>query len=259
MLRKTLLRSALFSLVVTVFLGASAALVPAMLAFAQSPTPSWDMLDERPGNGYPTGYNAVVVEGLGILNGCAYSESSVEQATVNFINSGLQTVTEVSPQSGCGTISQYETLIQQIVSYVEAHSSNPGRYWAGIMLDEEPGFGFSVSQLEALNSYVANEMASTPGMSWWFAEDQPNGWYLSDYNALLGNSWPAPQVYSSSMATAVNDECSTYGNCTDLVTIDSQLAYPWNDPSYVTGLVNGTPWENGYWGNGYWYNVWQPQ
>jgi hypothetical protein len=64
---------------------------------AQTPTPSWWMEDSRPGNGWVTGQNAQVVEGLGVLGGCSYSESSIEDATVNDINNQLQVVTEITP------------------------------------------------------------------------------------------------------------------------------------------------------------------
>lgn len=229
------------------------------VVFAQSPTPSWWMESSNPGTGWVSGENAQVVEGVGSL-GCAYTESSIETATVNDINSGLQVVTEISPQTACGTLSQYETLFSNIKSYVESHATNPGRYWAGFMLDEEPGFGFSATDLENLNKDVASLMAGSSGMSWYFTEDQPNGWLSGTYNSILGSSWPAPQVYTSSDATAVNNECSIYANCTNLVTVDPSETSPWNSPAYVTGQINGAPWNNAEWGtSGYWYNVWRLQ
>lgn len=225
-------------------------------ARAQSPTPIYQMGDSYPGNAFPPASNAVAVEGLGSL-GCSYSESSIKSATVYWTSLSNRVATEISPQSACGTISQYESLINGIKNYVETYGTNPGTYWAGFMLDEEPGFGFTASQLETLNAYVETIMAGTPGMSWYFQEDQPNGWILSTYNTILGNSWPAAQAYTSSMVGAMNAECSTYGKCQNLVTIDSYLASPWNSPTYVTGLVNGTPWSNSYWGAGNnWYNFW---
>ncbi|NMP24963.1 MAG: hypothetical protein BK997_05520 [Candidatus Micrarchaeum sp. ARMAN-1] len=231
------------------------------IVFAQSPTPSWFMEDSRPGNGFPSPANAIVVEGLQLgVGGCAYSLSSTEQSTVYWINHGYQTVTEVTPYAGCGSLSAYETAINSLISYVEANASNPGRYWGGIMLDEEGGYGFTPTQLESLNSDVNNHMASTSGMSWYFEEDQPNSWYASTYNQILGSSWPAPQVYTSSMADAVNTACTDYQDCTNLVTVNSGGTSPWNSPSYVTGLIKGTPWNNSEWGaNGYWYNLYRNQ
>lgn len=225
-------------------------------AYAQSPTPIYSIGDAYPGNGFPASSNAVAVEGLGSL-GCSYSASSIESATVSWTSLGERVTTEISPQSACGTISQYESLLSGIKTYVETYGTNPGTSWAGFMLDEEPGFNFTASQLETLNAYVETLMSGTPGMSWYFQEDQPNGWILSTYNTILGNSWPASQAYTSSMVGAMNSECTTYLKCQNLVTIDSYLASPWNSPTYVTGLVNGTPWTNSYWGtNNNWYNYW---
>ena len=234
---------------------------------AQSPAPTSWMEDSRPSVGYYYGANAGIVEGLGSLgcSGAYYSQSQIENQTVSWINANRQTITEISPQLGCGSISQYESLISNISSYVESHSSNPSRYWGGIMLDEEPGFSFTASQLETLNNYVYSVMASTPGVSFYFTENQPNGWPLSTYNSIIGGSYPAPQVYSqgaNSMAAAVNTDCSQYGYCTNLVTIDTANSYPMNNPSYITGssgLITGTPWTTTAWGNGYWYNLWRAQ
>lgn len=36
-----------------------------------------------------------------------------------------------------GVIGQYESAMQQLVSYVEANAPSAGRLWGGIMLDEE--------------------------------------------------------------------------------------------------------------------------
>jgi hypothetical protein len=231
-------------------------------ATVQSPTPTTYMEDSRPGVGFPSGAGAIVVEGLGVLGSCAgsyYSESQVKSATVNHLNQNQQTVTEITPQAYCGSISAYEGLVSRIKSYVETYASNPGRYWAGFMLDEEPGYQFSASSLETLNNDTENVMVNTPGLSWYFQEDQPNGWVLSTYNNILGYSWPAPQIYSSSMASATNSECSTYGNCTNLVTMDTQMAYPWDDRDYVTGLVHQTPWSIGSWSYTNWFNKWRAQ
>jgi hypothetical protein len=142
---------------------------------------------------------------------------------------------------------------------VKANAADPGRYWAGVMLDEEAGYGFTPNQLEQLNSTVANlSVNDASGITWYFEEDQPNSWDLSTYNSILASSWPAPQAYSSSLVSAINSEYSTYNVCLNLVTVDTQLAYPWDDANYVTGLVTGTPWYNSYWGSGYWYNEWYP-
>jgi hypothetical protein len=227
--------------------------------WAQSPTYNKLMKDLKPGGSYRSSLGQVI-EGLG-TGSCAYSQSSIEHATVNSVNSYHDTVTEISPQAHCVSngISSYESIIHGIESYVESNSLDPGRYWGGFMLDEEPGFNFSASQLETLNSYVESLMRGTSGISWYFEENQPNGWSVSTYNQILEASWPAPQVYSYSMRDAVNSECSTYSNCMNDVTVDSQLAYPWDNADWVTGQVHGSPWLSVYWGSSnYFANIWYP-
>lgn len=243
---------------------------------AQSgPSPTYYMYDSRPNNGYPPLYpgqslnpQAVVVEGVGARLGGSclnystdYSEANIKAQTVAFINNYDNVVTEVSPQAYCGSLSAYEALIDRIVSYVETYAGSLApQYWAGIMLDEEPGFQFSASDLEALNNHVYNTMHGTPGMSYFFLEDQPNGWGLSTYNAILGFGWPAPQVYSSSMLNAVNSECTTYQRCTNLVTVGNLSGIgSWSNPSYTLPQVTGSAWSTTYshwlpyygWWNGY--------
>jgi hypothetical protein len=225
-------------------------------AQAQSPTPTKFMEDSYPGNSYPSGANAVIVEGLGSI-GCSYTETSIKTWTVQWLNASHRTITEISPQSGCGTIGQYEDLLHGIESYVVTYGANPGTNWGGFMLDEEPGFGFTASQLETLNRYVETMMSGVAGMPWYFQEDQPNGWSVATYNTILGTSWPAGQAYTTSMVNSMNQVCSQYYDCENAVTIDTYLSSPWNSASYVTGLINGSPWSNPYWGSGNWYNKWR--
>ena len=172
-----------------------AALVGVVSARAQSPTPGTFIEDSRPTVGIPSGASAVVVEGVGVFghcsNGDTYSEAEVKSWTVHWINSGERTFTEISPQSTCANIGNYETLVSQIESYVETYGSNPGKYWGGFMLDEEAGYGFDATPLEALNSYTENLMLGTSGVSWYTQEDQPNSWTEGKYNNILGESWPA--------------------------------------------------------------------
>jgi hypothetical protein len=243
-------------------------------AKAQVPTPTFYMYNTIPGNPFPPkapGWaataNAVVVEGLGVLGPCAYNEDRIKYATVDFINHSLQTVTEISPQSYCGTVDQYVALMQRIRDYVETYAINPGRYWAGFMLDEEPGFGLTRDQLLTLNDQAYLVMYQTPGMSYWFTENQPNGWVLSDYNAIQDSSWAAPQVYSTQMANAVNDECTTYFMCLNLVTVNaSSASATWKNYLYVTNLIKACygsppvcqgPWQNAQWGGRGFVNEWR--
>ncbi|MHB1800989.1 MAG: hypothetical protein ACYCU5_04875 [Actinomycetes bacterium] len=148
--------------------------------------------------------SAEVIEGVGMLGGCAdgidgpstYSytsvtNTSVTNQTATNVAYGFKTVTEVTPQSGCGSISAYETL----------------------------------------DSYVDNLMSNAAGLPWYFGEDSPVGWGnptggLATDNAVLGDATPAPQAYSSAKITRINAECATYGNCTNLVTVDTAAAAP---------------------------------
>jgi len=227
-------------------------------AWAQSPRYTVKMQDFAPGAGYP-GTPGKVVEGLG-LGSCRYSVAQVETATVNSIRNSYRTVTEISPQPYCvpAGIVSYKSKIHAIYHYVETHAPRARAYWAGFMLDEEPGFGFGASKLESLNRYVASLMNASPGLSWYFTENQPNGWSLSTYNSIVGGSWLAPQVYSTSMANAVNAECSTYGRCMNDVTVDGVASAPWNSPAHVTGLISGSSWHVGAWGARRFCNVWVP-
>lgn len=211
--------------------------------------------DAYPNGAFPppsaTGW---VVEGLGAF-GCPYSQTAMEAYTIEYILFNIPTFTEISPQSGCGTISEYEGLLKNITSAVEGgYGFAAAKYWAGFMLDEEPGYGFSASQLETLNSYAMQLMLTTPGVSWYAGEDQPNGWTLGTYNAILGDAEPAPQVYSGSMDAAVNSECTTYGECSNLVTTFAGNSAPWNSASYAVNHVAGSPF---LWGSRSFYNIYQ--
>ncbi len=241
----------------------TALMLPAA-ASAQSPAPASKMLDSRPGNGWPPGAGAAVVEGLGSIGGCAYSESSIESQTVSWINQGHWVITEITPQAACGSISAYESLLVRIRNYVETNAKAPGSHWAGFMLDEESGYGFTAAQLTTFNRYVETAMVTTAGMSWYFTEDFPNGsngdWTLAQWDALLASSWPAPQVYNSYMVSFTNSECSIYGNCTNAVTVDSQFPSPWNDPGWVSAQTKGPSWSSAWWNAGlHWYNLYRNQ
>lgn len=266
-----------FGLVTGALLAAACLLAPTPpAAKAQSPSPTLYAYDSASTQGWPptapntsTSPSAVVVEGIGTNDACPgfdgrYKVSTIESKTVYWVNNHKPTITEVTPETSCGgTLSHYESVISTIVNYVEAHaSSNVGTYWGGMMLDEEPGYGFSASVLETLNAYVRNLMAGEPGISFYYTEDQPNGWGASVYNAIVVGSWTAPQVYSSLMLNAVNVSCATYGECSNEVTIDTQLSpTTWGKASWVLPQVNGYPWEVSYaaWGSGAgWWNEWRP-
>lgn len=262
--------------------GASAILAFASVSTvdAQSPTPDHYAFDSASTQGWPPsaphvmfGPTAVVVEGIygSTVSGCTgydnrYLPANIEAKMVSWLNSGWPVITEITPRSSCGTLSYYKTLMSQIESYVEAHAPAAApQLWAGIMLDEERTFwsGTYTQQLadfESLNAYTATVMAAAPGMSWYFLENQPNDFYLADTYAVYGNAWLAPQIYQQTFLTATNQLCATYGDCMNMVTIDSQLSTSWSDPAYVTPMESGSPWSSGYaaWKAPGWWNEWRP-
>lgn len=264
-------RIALVSVAVAQALGLEA-FVLATPSGAQSPTPTWYSENSYPGQNFPPtapdashGPNAVVVEGLGSLACTSYTVSSIEFYTDLWINEGKQTITEITPQTVCGNLTEYKNLILGIFENVETSSSNPGRYWAGFMYDEEPGYGFTPLALESLNSGTKSLMDTTNTFSWYFTEDEPNGWtssYKSStaeiYEEIVTGSWNAPLVYSTSMLQVVRTACSADSLCTQMVTVHGTattgIEPPWTDYRTVTGMVLGTPWYEAEWGNGYWWN-----
>jgi hypothetical protein len=241
---------------------------------AQSPEPSHEMTNFNPGGSWP-GTDAGVVEGTGAgVGGCAASASSIENQTVQSIDNARWVITEITPQAYCGTLSQYETVLNNITNYVVNNATSTRRCtgWAGIMLDEESGYGFSVAQLETLNNYVNNMMNNVPSCpnlgdgNYWFTEDAAaeGTWTIGQYNGVIASSIPAPQIYNSHMQSYANQECSQYGNCQNLVTeCPSSSVCPglgvYNSSSYGYMHVNGTPWWDYFWGGTapihYFYNI----
>ena len=218
------------------------------------------MMDTFPGHAFPPEApywshtaNAVQVFGQGSL-GCASSEASIESAAANWVASGFQTAIEIAPQTVCGSLSQYESLISTIANYMTGVPNQTVK-WGGFMLDEEPNYGFSASQLESLNTYVDNVMINVPGMAWYWVEGQPNGWSTATYAGILGNSWPASQAYTASMIDAINAVANQYGYTWNMLTIGDSQPYPYDDYVYVADQVVGTNWSSTDWGSGfYWDN-----
>lgn len=229
---------------------------PGIAAYAQSPSPNVEFKDFAPGSS-PGGVNGFIVEGLGMLN-CSYSLSSVEQQTVADINSGHATITEISPQNNCipdggQHIGAYESAINSLVSYVEAHASRASTLWGGIMLDEEPNFGLDTLHVYALNDWLYNKMLGVPGISFWYAEpgNWSGGWTQAQYadvfhdNGTDGynySSIPAPQVYNSFQASEQN----ALGYTNQMVTWWAGASYPWDGESgtvsYASTQISGAPY-----------------
>ncbi|MGH9090537.1 MAG: hypothetical protein ACRDZR_04015 [Acidimicrobiales bacterium] len=248
------------------------ALVLAAPSGAQSPKPTFYSYDVAPGSGFPGAApyathtpNAVVIEGLGSLGCTSYSASSIEFYTDVSIDDGYQTVTEITPQAGCGNTTAYKDLVLEIYENVETTASEAGRFWGGFMFDEEPGYGFAPATLESLNRGTETLMTHTTGLGFYFTEDEPNGWSsLSTYKEIVEGSWEAPQAYSATMANTINQGCATYGTdglCTQMMTVHTQastgITYPWTDYSYVTTRVFGYPLRIPGWGTGGWWNAYQ--
>lgn len=221
---------------------------------AQSPTPANYMEDATPGNGIAPGSTMMVVEGLGSLGCGAYSQNAITSWTGYWVNAGYYTVTEITPQSYCGSVNDYNALIQTVINDISNLPYAPGN-WGGIMLDEEGQYGFSAAQLASINAYTQSAMGKTPGAEWWYSEDQPNSWDAGTYNYLLMASYAAPQVYNQNFANAVNNECYAYNNCYNLVTVWAGSQSPFNTFSYAVGAITGNPYNYNYIN---WYNVFQP-
>lgn len=234
-------------------------LIPAQLASAQSPYPNGSWADWAPNN-VQYGANGIIIEGLGMF-GCGYSLSSVKAATVQTINDGHATLTEVSPQSYCASLSQYEIAIGGLINYVEVYADDPGKYWGGVILDEEPGFGFSVSQLITLNQYVESKIATlASGATWWWTNigNCQSCWSQSQYTSLTTDAggYPAPQVYNDFMATQANGA----GFTENMVTTSAEADYPYDSASYAIGKVYGQPFYASFGGSyHYWTWPWTPK
>ena len=214
------------------------------VAFAQNPTPGSNFGNFEPPSAN-TNWAGIVVEGLG-SGSCSYSQSAIQQMTAKYVNDKLPVMTELSPQSSCNSISNYESEIKAIKSYVVNNASSTyQQYWAGFMLDEETGFGFSASQLESLNSYVTNLMLGVSGVPWFFTEvfSGQGDWSQSTYNSIVSGSVPAPQIATSYMVNLTNGDTNAAAN---LVTWSTSYASPYNTLVGATGAINGLPWDENY-------------
>src|SRR5262249_34381173 len=175
------------------------------------------------------------------------SLSSVERATVRYIRARKPVWTEISPQSGCASLSSYKSMIHSLIHYVESRDSSGARnWWAGVMLDEEPNFGFSVSSVVSLNTYVSHQMINVPGSAFVFTEDATwaGAWSERQYNRIIANTVAAPQVYNSFMVGIVNRSRPLDG--LNLVTWTKTAGFPFNRESYVTGRIHGAPYKNSF-------------
>lgn len=233
---------------------------PASLALAQSPKPGHHFLDWRPGVFNTKSSQGVVVEGVG-SGACAYSFSSIEKATLRYVRAKKPVWTELSPQYHCAHLDGYKSMIHSLIHYVRSKAPTDARkYWAGVMLDEEPGFGFKVPTLISLNKYAIAQTAKLPGVTYVATEDAtwPGAWSQRQYDNIVHGTIAAPQVYNSNMVRTVNNSHESV----NLVTVDPKMPHPFNSASYVLGRVKGSPYVAAFGAgtkNTYWYNVWQSQ
>jgi hypothetical protein len=245
-------------LVAIILTGVSLAVNSALPAFAQSPSPNATFLDWAPAT-YNTSSTGTVVEALG-MGSCSYTLASAETATVKYINNSKPVITEITPQSGCASLSSYESMITSLVNYVIAHASKASTWWGGVMLDEEPNFGFTVANLESLNNFAVNEVtAHVGGTAYLFLEDATwsGAWNQSQWDAIVNIGEPTPQVYNSYMVSIVNNDSLGY----NLVTWTSTAESPFNTESYTVGQIHGGPYFNTFGSSSswYWVNRWQAQ
>jgi len=228
---------------------------PARMVDAQSPTPSQHFQNAPPGTtSVPSGAGGVVVEGLGAgLGGCSYSVSSIVSTTNYFLNAGVHTVTEITPQSSCDSnIADWENVVNQIVTQVENNSNAPSQ-WAGVMLDEEDGFWTASSSVQAfttLNQYTYNQVVNTPGITYFFGEvfSSQGAWSQSDFNQIMADPDGAPQIASSYMVNLTNNWPRVDGTA---VTYGPSYPSGYQTLSQTTSQINGAPYYQWsvYWAN----------
>ena len=222
------------------------------------------MMDTFPYHSFPptapywsTGANAVQVFGQGslgcITTGINQSQGALEGSTGQWVQAGYQTATEIAPQSGCGTLAAYESEIYNIANYMKS-IANVSTKWGGFVLNEEPGYDFKAADLESLNLYTQSVMDTVPGLGWYWVEGQPNGWDLATYSTILESSWPSSEAYTSSMVNAINVEANSYGHNVNMLTIENQSTYPWDDYVWVANQVVGYNWNNCTWGCGSYFD-----
>ncbi len=249
----------LFAIVIGSVLGST------NVGYAQNGPPSNIAIDVPPGTTIttlPSGATVAVVEGraagLG-TNVCpifATTDAQVEQTTVNLLNQGIPTITEISPQQGCdGKVSDWEDRIALITDkiYYQSHvaASIIPYYWYGIMLDEEYDYWPTggVQAYDTINEATNHLMAHLPGVAYFYTEDfaigQQGAWTQDQYNKIVrGESFsiPSPQVYNSNMVGYANSEQAKY-NDSQFVTWDchaSDSDYP--TAALATSKINGPPY-----------------
>lgn len=118
-------------------------------------------------------------------------------------------------------LTHWSTKVKNVVTSVEKDTGWQ-RYFGGVTLDEEGGFGYTIAAVSAFNHNILDWMGSHGAAG--FGLDAPTYLFTQVY-ASLGTSWDnysayrtfgmlfrqMPQVYTSTMETLVNGACQRSG------------------------------------------------
>jgi len=225
------------------------------------------MTDVNSSGAYPSGYGAGSIEGLGMIGspGCdygPYQPPAIARTADAWINAGERTIIEVSPQTVCTTsTTDYINAIGELTAAIALGASSSAQfstYWGGVMLDEEPGFGFGASDLQTLNTGVYNSDL-VGGKLFTESFNEPGAWTQAQWESITWGTGsiyiPAPQIYNSNMTAYTNQAFADgYSSGQTDVTCDQGLSAPYNSCSYASNVIGGVPWNWSNWAGDYWEN-----
>ncbi len=239
-------RTPLRVLTVVVFLAGAAFAPGATHASAQNPAPTLTA-ESRNDNVYPSSIPFItVVQGDPLCEksgGNAGGLSQLENISNQLLGNGKATISEITINAECGSDPNfYASEVRQLVNYIESRQGDAAQRWLGVMLDEESGYGISVSTLVNLNGQVKSIMSGTAGISWYFTEgDEGQGdWGLNAYKAVVGNgAYPAPQIPNSYMVSEANNS----GFNPQLVTWSTVYPSPYNNQAASVNAVRAAPYQ----------------
>lgn len=214
----------------------------------------------------------------------AYSLSELETHTVYDINHSIEVASEITPQFLCDTsLTTWEDQANALIVYVFTNASSTSqieKYWLGIMVDEEDGCGFmygaydaihecfhpdgshypvpnpqesSYQLMQAFNAEVTGKFSYEEGVDWsgsqpWLFSDIAVGagdFTQAEYNSVVSQTDPAPQIYTSAMASYASTSYTDGTISSNLITCepDPSIA-PWDTISYDQSHVSGPAWED---------------
>ena len=245
----------LTSLIVAVAVSSSlvvgTVLVQNFLSRAQTPNPSYLFANVTPpSTTIPSGSSGIVVEGTHPLCYGAPSVPEIQYLTKYWLEAGWDIWTEISiyRDAVCDTtIAEYQYILYLIIHYVQDPANVDPAYaqnWLGVMVDEETGYGFSVSQINSLNDWLAAELYGYVSLPTWWSTEVFSGqgdWSQAEYNSIVSGSYPAPQIATNYMVQLANSYYASYGQNT-LVTWSAVYPAPYNSGYYAVNAVNGPPY-----------------